>query len=143
MGRTAVEQAVLGDLSALNSTQHRPFGWAQGRLLPGRCGLCQACVRLTFSRVVIYCIKPKNRRAGETRQGHRRGKLVEAPTSFYRRNSQVKGPHVSNHPWRATTSAEGASLEMHGAIARGESLRYKYRGNGGQSSITAIVPLFA
>jgi non-ribosomal peptide synthetase component F len=43
MGRTAVEQAVLGDLPALNSTQHRPFGWAQGRLLPGRCGLCQAC----------------------------------------------------------------------------------------------------
>ncbi len=31
MGRTAVEQAVLGDLPALNSAQHRPFGWAQGR----------------------------------------------------------------------------------------------------------------
>jgi len=25
MGRTAVEQAVLGDLPALNSTQHRLF----------------------------------------------------------------------------------------------------------------------
>jgi hypothetical protein len=43
MGRTAVKQAVLGILPALDSTQHRLFGWSQGRLLPGRCGLCQAC----------------------------------------------------------------------------------------------------
>jgi hypothetical protein len=26
IGRTAIEQAVLGDLPALNSIQHRPFG---------------------------------------------------------------------------------------------------------------------
>jgi hypothetical protein len=37
------KQAVLGDLPALTSTQHRPFGWAHGRLLPGRSGLCRAC----------------------------------------------------------------------------------------------------
>jgi hypothetical protein len=40
MGRTAVKRAVLGVLPALSFTQHRLFGWAQGRLLPGRCGLC-------------------------------------------------------------------------------------------------------
>jgi hypothetical protein len=40
MGRTAVEQAVMGDLPALNSTQHQPFqaGAACAKPAPTRRG---------------------------------------------------------------------------------------------------------